>query len=183
MVIEYWDRKPTAEQLAWVDPASTDPQVAHAARFTYDSQYQGCGNWSFNAAYAATYPGLNAVVTRLRCLNDAERLLRAGIPVMTSQSFLATELDGAGYGTSGHLMVIVGFTPEGDVIANDPASADDSAVRRVYERSQFECLWLRTKRYDAAGRIRGGSGGICYLYWPARPSPGQRRALAAVGIC
>jgi hypothetical protein len=182
MVIEYWGRRPTAEQFAWVDPSYADPQVDHAARFTYDSQYQGCGNWPFNAAYAATYRGLNAVVTRLHTLNDAERLIRAGIPVITSQSFLATELDGAGYGTFGHLMVLVGFTQEGDVIANDPASADDTVVRRVYKRSQFETIWLRTKRYNAAGQIRSGSGGICYVYWPVRPSPLQRRALASLAI-
>lgn len=58
MIIEYWGRRPTAEQLAWVDPAFADPQVCHAARFTYDYQYGGCGNWPFNAAYAATYKDL-----------------------------------------------------------------------------------------------------------------------------
>ncbi|HEY8986463.1 MAG TPA: C39 family peptidase, partial [Streptomyces sp.] len=58
MIVEYWGGRLTAEQLAWVDPAFTDPQVCHAARSTYDHQYEGCGNWPFNAAYAATYPGL-----------------------------------------------------------------------------------------------------------------------------
>ncbi|MDX6311972.1 MAG: hypothetical protein QOF84_5141 [Streptomyces sp.] len=182
MVIQYWGRGPTAEQLAWVDAAYADPQVDHAARYTYDYQYEGCGNWPFNAAYAATYRDMNAIITRLHTLNDVEKLIRAGIPVITSQSFLATELDGAGYGTSGHLMSIIGFTQDGDVIANDPASADDAAVRHVYKRSQFETIWLRTKRYNASGQVRSGSGGVCYLYWPLRPSPAQLRALAELGI-
>lgn len=182
MVIEYWGRGPSAADLAWVNPAYADPQVDHAARFTYDYQYQGCGNWPFNAAYAATYPDLQGIITRLHTLNDVERLIRAGIPVITSQSFLASELDGAGYGTSGHLMCIAGFTPEGDVVANDPASSSDDAVRNVYKRSQFETIWLRTKRYNASGKVSSGTGGVCYLYWPARPSPAQRRALAALGI-
>src|SRR5207248_6234375 len=103
------------------------------ARHTYDYQYEGCGNWPFNAAYAATYHGLEAVITRLASLTDAERLVHAGIPVITSQSFLKSELDGAGYGTAGHLMTVIGFTPSGDVIANDPASPNDAAVRRVYK--------------------------------------------------
>ncbi|MFD6920936.1 peptidase C39 family protein [Streptomyces sp. NPDC059944] len=182
MIIEYWGRKPTAEQLAWVDPAYADPQVCLAARSTFDYQYDGCGNWPFNAAYAATYKDLQGVVTRLGSLTDLETLIAAGIPAITSQSFLKTELTGAGYGTSGHLMTVIGFTAEGDVIANDPASPGDDAVRRVYKRSEWENIWLRTKRYNASGGVSSGTGGVCYLYFPAHPSPRQLKALAAVGI-
>ncbi|MFD4376121.1 peptidase C39 family protein [Streptomyces sp. NPDC058486] len=182
MIVEYWGRKPSAAELAWVNPDFADPQVCHAARFTYDFQYEGCGNWPFNAAYAATYPDLNAVVTRLRSLTDLETLIRAGVPVITSQSFRAEELTGAGYGTSGHLMTVIGFTPAGDVIANDPASPDNAAVRRVYRRREWENIWLRTKRYNASGKVVSGTGGVCYLYFPDRPTPAQRKALQAVGV-
>ncbi|WP_028814030.1 peptidase C39 family protein [Streptomyces flavidovirens] len=182
MIIEYWGRGPSAEDLAWVDPAFEDPQVCHAARFTFDYQYSGCGNWPFNAAYAATYKDMSAVVTRLHSLTDLETLIRAGIPAITSQSFLQEELTGAGYGTAGHLMTVIGFTPDGDVIANDPASPDNEAVRRVYQRREWENIWLRTKRYNASGKVVSGTGGVCYLYWPAHPTPAQRRALAAVGV-
>ncbi|MDQ0797567.1 peptidase C39 family protein [Streptomyces sp. B1I3] len=182
MIIEYWGRRPTAEDLAWVKPGIADPQVCHAARHTFDHQYEGCGNWPFNAAYAATYKDMNAVVTRLGSLTDVERLVRVGIPVITSQSFLKEELTGAGYGTSGHLMTVIGFTADGDVIANDPASPDNDAVRRVYRRAEWENIWLRTKRYDANGRVRSGTGGVCYIYWPAHPSPAQRRVLQSFGL-
>ncbi|CAM5554053.1 Peptidase C39 family protein OS=Streptomyces rimosus subsp. rimosus (strain ATCC / DSM 40260/ JCM 4667 / NRRL 2234) OX=1265868 GN=SRIM_006410 PE=4 SV=1 [Streptomyces rimosus subsp. rimosus] len=181
MIIEYWGRKPTAADLAWVNPAYADPQVCHAARFTYDYQYQGCGNWPFNTAYAATYRDMEAAVTRLGTLSDAETLIRAGIPVITSQSFLATELTGAGYGTAGHLMTVIGFK-SGDVIANDPNSPTNAAVRRVYQRRQFENIWLRTKRKNAEGKVVSGTGGICYVYFPREISAVQRAALAAVGI-
>ncbi|MFB7918994.1 peptidase C39 family protein [Streptomyces sp. NPDC056061] len=182
MIIEYWGRRPTAEDLAWVEPGLPDPQVCHAARFTYDYQYEGCGNWPFNAAYAATYDGMSSVVTRLGSLTDLETLIRAGIPVITSQSFLKEELTGAGYGTSGHLMTVIGFTADGDVIANDPASPSNEAVRRVYRRREWENIWLRTKRYDANGKVRSGTGGVCYLYWPAKPAPSQRRVLKSFGL-
>ncbi|MFD3729331.1 peptidase C39 family protein [Streptomyces sp. NPDC058671] len=182
MIIEYWGRGPSAEDLAWVNPAFDDPQVCHAARFTYDHQYQGCGNWPFNAAYAATYPDMNAVVTRLRSLTELESLVLAGIPAITSQSFRKEELTGAGYGTAGHLMTVIGFTPEGDIIANDPASPTNEAVRRVYRRREWENIWLRTKRHNASGKVVSGTGGVCYLYFPERPSPAQRKALAALGI-
>jgi hypothetical protein len=79
-------------------------------------------------------------------------------------------------------MTVIGFTADGDVIANDPASPSDEAVRRVYRRREFETIWLRTKRYNASGKVVSGSGGVCYLYFPSRPSLRQRRALAAVGV-
>ncbi|MEU4380570.1 C39 family peptidase [Micromonospora echinofusca] len=172
MVIEYWGRKASEEDTSWVDPTYPDPTVNHAARMVYDYQYDGAGNWPFNTAYAASFPGLEARVTRLHSLDEVERFIAAGIPVVTSQSFLASELDGAGYGTSGHLFVVVGFTADGDVIVNDPASSSNEAVRNVYKREQFEQIWLRTKRTNASGGVSGGSGGVVYLIKPTlKPWP------------
>jgi hypothetical protein len=79
-------------------------------------------------------------------------------------------------------MTVIGFTADGDVIANDPASPGDDAVRRVYKRSEWENIWLRTKRYNASGKVVSGTGGVCYLYFPAHLSARQRKALAAVGV-
>ncbi|AQT71521.1 C39 family peptidase [Streptomyces sp. fd1-xmd] len=182
MVIEHFGRKAEPAALAWVDPSYTDPQVCHAARSTYDAAYKGCGNWSFNAAYAATYSGLAGVVTRLASLTDLETVVRAGIPAITSTSFRAEELTGAGYGTAGHLMTVVGFTAAGDVVANDPHAPDNPSVRRVYKRAEWENVWLRTKRTATGGKTASGSGGVCYLYGPALPSPAQILALRTVGV-
>ena len=165
MVVEYWGKHPSAAQLSFVDPSYADPSVDVAARYTYDYNYQGTGNWPFNAAYAASY-GLDAHITRLHSLDELEQYIKLGIPVITSQSFLASELDGAGYSTSGHLMVVIGFTRSGDVIANDPASPNDPAVRHVYNRRQFENIWLRTERVRADGSIGTGSGGVVYVITP-----------------
>jgi len=166
MVLEYWNRHPSEEDLAWVDPSYQDPQVDHAARMVFDYAYDGAGNWPFNTAYAATYHDMEGIVTRLHSLTELELFIRAGIPVVTSQSFLAEELDGAGYGTAGHLFVVIGFTRDGDVVVNDPASPSNEAVRHVYQREQFEQIWLRTQRYRADGSIGSGSGGIVYLIKP-----------------
>ncbi|MEU8166197.1 C39 family peptidase [Micromonospora sp. NPDC049004] len=172
MVVEYWGRKPSEADTSWVDPTYPDPTVNHAARMTFDYAYDGAGNWPFNTAYAASYPGLEGRVTRLHSLDELERFIAAGIPVVTSQSFLASELDGANYGTSGHLFVVVGFTADGDVIVNDPASSSNDVVRNVYKRAQFEQIWLRTKRTNATGGVSGGSGGIAYLIKPlSKPWP------------
>lgn len=175
MVVEYYGHQPAKKDLEWVNPDYADPQVDFAARSTYDYEYQGAGNWPFNTAYAASYLGLDAIVTRLHSLDEVERFIKAGIPVVTSQSFLASELDGANYSTAGHLLVVVGFTANGDVIVNDPASSSNTTVRHVYKRSQFEQVWLRTKRYRANGTVGSGSGGVAYLIkpwwkpWPQLP--------------
>jgi hypothetical protein len=165
MVIEYWGHHPSPSDLSWVQPGHVDPTIDQAARSTFDRAYQGTGNWPFNAAYAATY-GLDAHITRLDSLHEAEGYIARGIPVITSQSFRAGEIDGARYDTEGHIMVVVGFTKTGDVIVNDPASPDDAAVRHIYPRKQFENVWLRTKRRTADGKVADGSGGIAYIVSP-----------------
>jgi Peptidase_C39 like family len=167
MVLDYWGAGPTAEETAWVDPADPDPQVDHAARSVFDYAYDGAGNWPYNTAYAGTR-GLDAFVTRLRSLTEAEQFIKAGIPLVASVSFKKSELDGAGYGTNGHLMVIVGFTVDGDVVVNDPAShliPSNDEVRTVYDRAQFENAWIPH------------SGGIVYVIHPESvplpPAPTQ----------
>jgi hypothetical protein len=165
MVVEYWGKHPDKADMSWIPSEYVDPSVAYAARYTYDYSYDGTGNWPFNTAYAASL-GLRGHVTRLHSLNELEGYIARGIPVITSQSFLSEELDGAGYGTAGHLMVVVGFTKDGDVIANDPATSSDSTVRNVYKRDQFEKIWQRTQRHTATGAVAGGPGGIVYIITP-----------------
>lgn len=146
MVLSFWRRGPSPADCAWVDPAYADPEVDHAAAGTFDSAYDGCGNWSFNVAYAARF-GLVAYVTRLRSLDEAEVFIQAGVPLVVSVSFGEDELTGAGYSTQGHLLVLVGFTDTGDVVVNDPAShliASNDEVRVTYDRAEFERAWLPT---------------------------------------
>ena len=159
MVLAYWGKGTAPADYGWVTaehPGHPDPWVDNAARRTFDHNYDGAGNWPFNTAYAGTYD-LEGFVTRLRDLNEAERFIRAGIPVVTSVSFKKGALDGAGYGTNGHLMTIVGFTQDGDVVVNDPAShlvPSDDEVRVTYDRQQFTDAWI------------GHTGGIAYVIHP-----------------
>jgi hypothetical protein len=110
---------------------------------------------------------------QLRSLTEAEQFIKAGIPLVVSVAFKKNQLDNAGYSTNGHLMVIRGFTPTGDVIANDPASRliqSDDAVRNVFDRQQFADVWLPTSR----------SGGIAYVIHPAgTPLPAHTAGLPA----
>ncbi|MFI6391937.1 C39 family peptidase [Nonomuraea sp. NPDC050540] len=168
MVLGYWRKGPSAADLAWVDPSDPSPEVDYAARYVYDLDYEGAGNWPFNTAYAGRY-GLDGFVTRLRSLTELERFIKAGIPVVTSQSFKEEELPGAGYGTDGHLFVVIGFTRTGDVIVNDPANAPaNDDARRVYPRAAFENVWLRSS----------SSAGIVYVIRP----PGHRLPARTPGL-
>jgi len=161
MVVEYWGKGPTADDLAWVDPSYADPSVDFAARSTYDAAYRGTGNWPFNTAYAARF-GLDAFVTQLRSLAEAERFIRAGIPLVASIASGPGELDGFLFsgGTNGHLVVIVGFDASGRPIVNDPAAWTNATVRRIYDRAQFERAWLR-----------GSSGTVYVIHPPDVPLP------------
>jgi hypothetical protein len=160
MVLGYYGALPTAAEHAWVPKGHPDPQVDHAARMVYDATLGGTGNWAFNTAYAANRVG-KGYVTRLRNLRGVEAWIEKGVPVVVSVSFSKGQLTGAPISsTSGHLLVIVGFTKSGDVVVNDPAAASSKGVRRTYDRRQLEDAWL--KRYPYRGSMRG-SGGVAYV--------------------
>ena len=179
MVLAYYDALPPPSTYSWVRDGHPDREVVHVARATYDTSYGGTGTWPFNTAYAASQTG-SAFVTRLRNLREAERFIAAGIPLVASVRFGAGELSGSPISsTNGHLMVVVGFTDDGDVVVNDPAASGSSGVRRTYDRGQFEDVWLRR---NASGS--GGSGGLVYVVndaahpLPNRTGPAQLVSLS-----
>jgi hypothetical protein len=132
-------------------PDYDDAQVDYAARYTYDWNYKGAGNWPANVAYATRF-GFEGFVTRLRSLGEAQRFIAASIPLVAS---INGDLPGFLFGkTNGHLLVIRGFETNGDVITNDPAAKTNADARKVYGRADFERVWL------------GGSGGIVYVIYP-----------------
>lgn len=155
MVQYYWgeDHHVPAADLADIEAPNGDPQVDYAAINTWDYTYEGAGNWPFNAAYAHQF-GLETFVTRLRSLAEAERFIEAGIPVIMSLSWELEEMPEAGYESNGHLMVLIGFTEEGDPIFNDPASNSNANVRSVYTRENFEKVW------------QTATDGVVYIYHP-----------------
>jgi hypothetical protein len=160
MVVAYWEAKtgipfgPTSSETSWVDSAFADPWVDFTARAVFDYHFQGAGNWPFNTAYASER-GLVSDVVQLHSLREAEPFIKAGIPLVASIAFTSNKLDGAIKSTNGHLAVIAGFTGDGNVIVDDPASATDADVRHVYDREQFERAWIPA------------SGGIVYVDRPA----------------
>ena len=149
MVLSYYGVAPAPTSIT---PGHADAVVDHTAKMVYDHGYDGTGNWAFNTAYASTLVTGDSYVTRLRDLREAEDYIAAGVPLVVSVAFAKGQLSGAPISASnGHLLVIVGFEADGDVVVNDPAGANDAEVRRVYDRAQLERVWI------------AASGGTAYV--------------------
>jgi hypothetical protein len=167
MILEYYGRGPTQKDVNSLPPnkvfdrhGRADGTVDWAAIHTYDKNYDGTGNWPFNTAYASHYR-LDGSVRQYDSLVPLEYWVKRGVPTVVSIAWNNNSknprrhLDGADIdSTGGHLIVVRGFTAKGNVIANDPASPDNSAVQHIYRRVQFEFLWLNA------------SGGVVYLVKP-----------------
>lgn len=131
MTLAFWGAKTELEPLA---------------EEVRDKTSQLFGNWPANVA-AAGDRGLPGHVARLESLNDLEREVAAGRPVICSITAKEGELPEAPYKkTTGHLLVVGGFTAKGDVIAYDPAGKGRDQVRRVYPRAAFHQVWRARKR-------------------------------------
>lgn len=138
-------------ERGWCSPASlsmihafhgVDASIAETARAVFDRAYNGTGNWSFNVAYSGKL-GFRAVVAHLCNLDHAQRLIERNLPIALSYSWDKGELSGAPLERSdGHLVVLCGFTSNGDCAVNDPAAPN---VRVVYPRVEIERIWQRSE--------------------------------------
>jgi hypothetical protein len=133
MVLAYW-----AKQLERGELDRTVPEVARAV---YDPHWPGTGNWPFNMAYAGSFDGLRAYVHRLHDLAEVEAWIGVGVPVVLSVSY--NRLKGKPTGGSGHLVVCTGFSPQGDVLVNDPGVRE--GVRRVFPRTVVDEAWAESR--------------------------------------
>ena len=141
----------TLEERGWCSAASLsmihsffgiDRSVAETAREVFDRAYNGTGNWAFNTAYSGRL-GLRGVVAHLANLDHAQRLIERNVPPAISYSWSDGELPGAPLEHSdGHLVVLCGFTSNGDCAINDPAAPN---VRAVYPRAAIERIWQRNE--------------------------------------
>lgn len=144
-------------------PGIAGPGVRQTAAGVDDPGWPGTGNWPFNTAFAGQQPGLSACVARLAGIGDLEAWIADGKPVAASVSY--SRLKGAAEASpgDGHLVVVTGFTPTGDVRVNDPG-VRRSRVAAVVPRADFARAWAHSRRTvylvwpTALGRPAGGDG-------------------------
>ncbi len=138
MALAFWSRRLSRPEL--------DLPVPDVARAIYDKVYEGTGNWPFNTAFAGSFPGIRAYVTRFGDIRELEDWIVAGIPAVVSVSYdllKGKERDN----DPGHLMVCDGFTRTGEIVLNDPAYHPDRGehCRRIFPRASFLRGWARSR--------------------------------------
>ena len=124
-----------------------DVPVPGVAQAVMDRNWPGTGNWPFNTAFAGSFAGLRAYVTRFEDLREIEDWLAAGVPVVTSGS-LDLLLGKAADEGNGHLLVAAGFTRTGDVVVNDPwpNPKKENSLRKIFPRATFLRAWAHSQR-------------------------------------
>lgn len=135
MLLAHWARVLKRPEL--------DKDVPTVARGVHDPVWGGTGNWSFNTAYAGSFPGLRAYVTRLSDVSEIEAWVARDVPVVASVCY-DTLRGRPRTRDSGHLVIIVGFTNKGDVVANDPGTRQQ--MRRTFTRTNFTKAWAHSNR-------------------------------------
>lgn len=121
--------------------------TAVVAAQAYDSLNGIYGNWPFNTAAAALY-GFEAYVTRFSGFEPVQEEIAKGCPVIISIRFRSGELAGGPLkSSSGHLVVIRGFTKDGDVIVNDAAGRTEAEGHVVYKRDELLRAWKNGVAY------------------------------------
>jgi hypothetical protein len=137
MVLSRW-----AEILNRPEMNLTVPEVASAV---YDNNFAGTGNWPFNTAFAGSFSGMKSYVTRFDDLSEVEDWIAAGIPVILSARWDWLK-PGRPFDNDGHLIVCIGFTEEGDVVVNDPATRLEKgeSVRHIYKRADVIHSWTKS---------------------------------------
>jgi hypothetical protein len=134
MMMNFWSGKLDREDL--------NKDVPEIVQGVFDPNWHGTGNWAFNVAYAGSFPGMRAYVTRLSSVTELEDWIASGIPVGLSVDY--NKLRGRTTDrTSGHLVVCVGFTKTGDAIINDPGTSQN--VRKVFPRKDLIAGWGHSK--------------------------------------
>lgn len=129
MLLAYWAQERSRSE--W------EKDVPEITSQVWDTNWKGTGNWSFNVAYAGSLPGLRAYVTRLSDVVELEMLIAKGIPVGLSVCY--NRLRGKSKEPSGHLVVCVGFTEQGDPVINDPGTSRN--VRKTFSRENLVSGW------------------------------------------
>lgn len=127
--------------------------TADVARTCWDDANGIYGNWPFIAAGASDLMRRNADAIPAKAgkrkafrswvswapdWKQVEQEVAAGNPVVVSIRFKPGELKNAPIAsTAGHLILVKGFTKDGDPIAHDPAAKNASKGRIIYNRQEL----------------------------------------------
>ncbi len=149
MVCSYWAKKLNRPEMTW--------GITETAAACRDHRWKGTGNWVFNTAHAAEFAGMRSFVGRFSSVAEIEEWIAKGVPVIVSLDYDRLKRKATNR-SSGHLMVIRGFTKDGDPVFNDPWARLEKGekLRKEFKRADLEYAWLGPK----------GSYGTVYIIYP-----------------
>jgi hypothetical protein len=150
------EAKPLAGQIC--SPTSTSMVMAYFgvdlptqtnALAIYDEDHDMFGNWG-RAVQRAGELGLDAWLQRFRNWDQVKAMIARGQPVVAGIKFEKGEFPSAVLSESaGHLIVIRGFTKDGNVIVNDPGNRE-KGNGAIYKADELAHAWF-------------GCGGVGYV--------------------
>lgn len=149
---------PTTTYMALAYAGAEMPDLETFSRRVYDRTFDMFGVWP-RAVAAASERGLPGYVTRIRSFGHLRALLSRGYVVGASIRFKKEDLRRPpSYSTAGHLVLIRGVLPSGEIVTNDPNSTDtDTGEGFRWLPEDFSKAWF-------------GKGGVAYVF----EVPGKR---------
>ncbi|MBN1476456.1 C39 family peptidase [Candidatus Sumerlaeota bacterium] len=118
-----------------------DAPLLDNAMAIYDPEFNLFGNWNRAVARPGEL-GLDAWLVRVRSMDQIRAEIARGQPVIASVVIERGDVTGLTY-SGGHLVVIRGLTPEGDVIINDPfLPADAGGDGAFWRAEEFAHVWF-----------------------------------------
>lgn len=112
--------------------------TAEVAKNSYDKTNDIYGNWAYLVACASEY-GLKGAVQYFTSLDGLKEEIKKGHPVIVGVVYEKGDRSGAPFleSTNGHLLVVIGFDKDGNVLVADPAAPDAKSGITVYKKDEF----------------------------------------------
>ena len=113
------------------------------AKKSYDKEHDIYGSWPL-AVQAASQYGLRGWIEIFKSWQEVEEKISSGIPVIATICFETGELKGSmAESSQGHVIVVKGFSSDGNVVCNDPAGKDAKEGIVTYSRDDLEKVWFK----------------------------------------
>lgn len=127
MVLQYHGKNLPTSEVAWK---------------VWDPYNEIFGNWVYNAAFAGEM-GYRSYVRYCSTFDPIKEQIAKGNPAIISIKFSNGELKNSPMnGTKGHIIVVRGFTENGDPVCNDPATRKEETGHVVYKKEELEKAWI-----------------------------------------
>ena len=156
-----WEDKKISSEICSVVSTATvmdyygvDVKTAELAKVAYDKRYKMYGMW-WRAVQSAHQYGFDGYVRHFRSFEDVKEYIDKKMPVIACICVNKNDIaDDPNYETDGHVLVILGFDENGDILCADGGFRKEEDGILSYKREEFEKIWF----------VNGG--GIGYIIMP-----------------